>query len=57
MKNKIILAVIVILAIVLIGGLYYVKNVMIIPDKSKSGRVERASGDWIKRKKKDETNY
>ena len=32
-------------------------NVMIIPDKSKSGRVERASGDWIKRKKKDETNY
>ena len=30
---------------------------MIIPDKSKSGRVERASGDWIKRKKKDETNY
>lgn len=33
MKNKIILAVIVILAIVLIGVIYYVKNVMIIPDK------------------------
>jgi len=34
MKNKIILAVIVIFAIILVGIVYYVKNVMIIPDKN-----------------------
>ena len=33
MKNKIIFAVAIILVIVLIGVIYYVKNVMIIPDK------------------------
>ena len=33
MKNKIILAIIIILVIVLIGVIYYVKNVMIVRDK------------------------
>lgn len=33
MKNKIIIAVIVILVILLVGVIYYVKNVMIIRDK------------------------
>ncbi len=33
MKNKIILAIIIVLVIVLIGVIYYVKNVMIVRDK------------------------
>ncbi len=33
MKNKIILALIIILVIILIGVIYYVKNVMIVRDK------------------------
>ncbi len=33
MKNKIIIAIIVLLVILLIGAIYYVKNVMIVRDK------------------------
>lgn len=33
MKNKIILAIIIILVIILIGVIYYVKNAMIVRDK------------------------
>lgn len=34
MKNKVIVAVIIILIMIILGVVYYIKNVMIVPDKN-----------------------